>query len=281
MFQRCIVCGVSFEKNHNAQKCCSKECSEIHKKEYDRQKQKEYRTEKAIYTKTCKGCGSEFRTYTEKQLFCCQQCARKHRKYKKICVICGKEYISGQKNSLFCSPECRYQYQKETGCNKIHTQICKYCGRSFNSAVKQRTYCSEECANKDKTKHDSICINCEKEFTKDKRKSGKFCSRECFLNFIGGNKWANKNHNKLDDSTSIRRAKKFNVKYEHIDPLEIYERDNWICKICGKPVDGNLAYPNPMSASLDHIKALSRGGTHTKDNVQLAHLLCNIKKSNH
>lgn len=32
--------------------------------------------------------------------------------------------------------------------------------------------------------------------------------------------------------------------------------------------------------SIDHIRPLSKGGTHTWDNVQLAHLKCNIKKGN-
>ncbi|MEV6398476.1 HNH endonuclease [Streptomyces sp. NPDC051907] len=34
-----------------------------------------------------------------------------------------------------------------------------------------------------------------------------------------------------------------------------------------------------MSASLDHIIPLARQGDHTRINVQLAHLLCNLRKS--
>lgn len=59
---------------------------------------------------------------------------------------------------------------------------------------------------------------------------------------------------------------------------EICERDGWICQICKEPVDKTLKHPNSFSASLDHIIALFNGGNHTKDNVQLAHLRCNIKK---
>lgn len=60
---------------------------------------------------------------------------------------------------------------------------------------------------------------------------------------------------------------------------EIYERDGWICQLCGEQVDPNLAYPDAMSASLDHVVPLSRGGAHVRTNVQLAHLICNIRKS--
>ena len=41
-----------------------------------------------------------------------------------------------------------------------------------------------------------------------------------------------------------------------------------------------LAYPHPRSASLDHIEPLSLGGQHVHSNVQLAHLDCNMAKSN-
>ncbi len=32
--------------------------------------------------------------------------------------------------------------------------------------------------------------------------------------------------------------------------------------------------------SIDHIVPITRGGTHTWDNAQLAHLLCNTRKGN-
>ncbi|WP_158070491.1 HNH endonuclease [Streptomyces luteocolor] len=35
-----------------------------------------------------------------------------------------------------------------------------------------------------------------------------------------------------------------------------------------------------MSPSLDHVIPLSRGGSHRRDNVQLAHLRCNLRKNN-
>lgn len=53
-----------------------------------------------------------------------------------------------------------------------------------------------------------------------------------------------------------------------------------ICAICGKKVDKKLKYPHPMSATVDHIIPVSKGG-HPSDieNLQLAHFYCNRQKS--
>lgn len=61
---------------------------------------------------------------------------------------------------------------------------------------------------------------------------------------------------------------------------EIAARDGYRCGLCHRKVNMTLRRPSMRSASIDHIVPLSRGGDDTKVNVQLAHLDCNIKKSN-
>jgi hypothetical protein len=65
---------------------------------------------------------------------------------------------------------------------------------------------------------------------------------------------------------------------ESFKDREIFERDNWVCGLCGEPVDPDLRHPDPQSASLDHRKPIVKGGGHTRANVQLAHLRCNFRK---
>jgi 5-methylcytosine-specific restriction endonuclease McrA len=67
---------------------------------------------------------------------------------------------------------------------------------------------------------------------------------------------------------------------KRISALEIYERDNWTCQICGEPIDPDLSAPHSMSKTTDHIVPLSRGGKHVVGNIQAAHLYCNISKGN-
>ena len=52
------------------------------------------------------------------------------------------------------------------------------------------------------------------------------------------------------------------------------------CGICGRPVDFALKTPDPMSAVIDHIIPIAKGGHPSDmDNLQLAHWHCNRQKS--
>jgi 5-methylcytosine-specific restriction endonuclease McrA len=66
---------------------------------------------------------------------------------------------------------------------------------------------------------------------------------------------------------------------EKIIPAIVYSRDDYRCGLCGELLAMNEVAPHPLSASVDHIIPLARGGMHTWDNVQAAHFLCNAKKS--
>lgn len=53
-----------------------------------------------------------------------------------------------------------------------------------------------------------------------------------------------------------------------------------VCGICGRPVDFSIPYPHPLSACIDHIIPIVKGGHPSDiDNLQLAHWTCNRQKS--
>jgi hypothetical protein len=80
-------------------------------------------------------------------------------------------------------------------------------------------------------------------------------------------------------ASQIRRARARAIgKIERYDPIEIFERDSWVCGLCGVPVDKTKKHPDPFSASIEHIVPVSRGGSDTRDNVELAHLRCNVSR---
>ena len=53
-----------------------------------------------------------------------------------------------------------------------------------------------------------------------------------------------------------------------------------ICGICGQPIEKEYKYPHPLSATVDHIIPVSKGG-HPSDlgNLQAAHRYCNRLKA--
>lgn len=65
---------------------------------------------------------------------------------------------------------------------------------------------------------------------------------------------------------------------EPVMPADVHARDGWICQLCLLPIDPEAAWPDPMSASVDHIVPLALGGAHSMANVQSAHLGCNSRK---
>lgn len=68
------------------------------------------------------------------------------------------------------------------------------------------------------------------------------------------------------------------AKGDQIDHLELFEKYDWVCNICGKRINKRLRFPNIMAATVEHVIPLSKGGTHTWDNVRPAHGLCNFTK---
>jgi 5-methylcytosine-specific restriction endonuclease McrA len=98
------------------------------------------------------------------------------------------------------------------------------------------------------------------------------CSADCRAHHFRQIRIADKKYRRAMERAAIRLG-------EPVPPTAIYSRDDWICQICNDPVNRQARHPDPMSVSLDHIIPLAKGGTHTYDNLQCAHLVCNIRKS--
>jgi 5-methylcytosine-specific restriction endonuclease McrA len=77
-----------------------------------------------------------------------------------------------------------------------------------------------------------------------------------------------------------RAQKKSSAWADRVMAEAVFDRDDWVCGICNAPVDPELQYPDPMSASLDHVAPLSLGGDHTEANTRCSHLRCNVRRGN-
>jgi 5-methylcytosine-specific restriction endonuclease McrA len=61
---------------------------------------------------------------------------------------------------------------------------------------------------------------------------------------------------------------------EKIDRAALYARDNWICYRCERVC-------TPANITLDHVVPLTRGGSHTADNLRVCCRSCNSRKGRH
>jgi len=158
---------------------------------------------------------------------------------------------------------------------------CVICGKKFEAGFDKHIYCSSQCNNRAKTirnrekrraeraKEVLKCIVCDVELPSTARRDKKFCSPEC------------SGSARFNTSRASRRLRiTVGGEEQLVTRVAIYERDNWVCQLCMKPIDRTLRYPEPMSASLDHIIPLSKGGENSAENFQASHLVCNISVGN-
>jgi hypothetical protein len=203
---------------------------------------------------------------------------KNHRKIDKICVHCNSSFPSNKySDETVCNPcvirikEEKEQAEKEVkllaknlskeikkinkyrqkiistqGKIKERTKECLTCGGTFVGTSVVSSYCSPKCRSRAENKR--------KEIRKGKRGE---------LILSNGN---------VDKDISLER---------------LIHRDNNTCYLCGDEchstdytmtdeghhIAGNY-YP-----SIDHVIAIANGGTHTWDNILLAHRICNSVKS--
>lgn len=192
----------------------------------------------------------------------------------------------------YCSKGCQQKthYEAHKASSSYQAQLaakrrgpfvvsCTQCGSSFEARNSSRSFCSQRCYNRHMDANNPIrCTEsgCDRGVrakglcSMHWRRAARADGRESNPAWTEGRK----------ASYHKRRAQKLSTQVEDIRPIDIYERDIWLCGLCLTPVDPDSRYPDPRSASLDHVQPLSLGGAHTYENVQLAHLSCNLSKGN-
>jgi hypothetical protein len=66
------------------------------------------------------------------------------------------------------------------------------------------------------------------------------------------------------------------------DPLTIFVRDRWRCRICGGGVSPRkIGLLTPNAPTIDHVEPVGAGGVHSLENVRLAHKKCNSRRDRH
>lgn len=116
------------------------------------------------------------------------------------------------------------------------------------------------------------CARCGAEFS-PVRDNQRFCSDDC----------RRKQSHEVNDIKRKRLEKKQAV--DDISLNDVFVKFGGICYLCGGKCDYNAVrivngVPHALGdyPSREHIRPLSKGGLHTWDNIQLAHVKCNSSK---
>lgn len=240
----CVMCNAEFEGRANA-KYCSKLC--IYKAERERQAAIGYRRRPDVVAKR-KAYG------------------RVHRQRAKVtatCVVCGGEWQANWKAKTqpvsHCSPLCvsigrygeRLSLVPDTHPSRSTEVPADHPARRKPQATRFMS---------------GRCPHCGDWYLADRLAFSRHTDRTC------SNRCAKRMANVR------RRAAERDAFVSPVNRFEIFERDGWMCMLCGDPIERDEVSPHPLSPSIDHVIPLARGGTHEPGNVQAAHLLCNSLK---
>ena len=243
----CPICGKTFKQvsgGHGKKKYCSSECQNIALRKYEEI--------------PCAQCGTMFYNHRGRLKYCSVKCsndskriyeseADQRRAYNKIYYdkrAGDRESRAKERQEKRLLREAEQKRIKELALIKrTRVAVCENCGEEFTTTNATKRYCKPECANR-------------------KRNNDKETKRRTRLRQNGTIDW----------SVTLDR---------------LIKRDKNVCHICGgrcnnkdKQIDANgtticgNSYP-----SIDHINPVSNGGTHTWDNIKLAHRGCNTAKS--
>lgn len=91
-------------------------------------------------------------------------------------------------------------------------------------------------------------------------------------------RWTAAHPEQAKEIQAAKRARNRLVRTEKVKLETLRDKAAGHCGICKEELDSTLVFPNPYSTSIDHIVPLSKDGSHTLENLQLAHLQCNVRK---
>lgn len=207
-------------------------------------------------TKTCITCHAEkqiteFATYKARKT--------KEVRYTNQCLSCLREYgrKAYYKHSIKIGRKTLIPIEQRA------TKHCNMCGFDYPRTPE---YFYRNKASKDGLMYQ--CKECSKRYGKEIKPYNPDVQARAMK------RWRQTENGKRWHIMSLgqRRAMQHeNGKCERIYRDVVWSRDNGICHICNKPCDIDRWH-------LDHIIPLSKGGTHTYDNVAVSHVTCNIRK---
>jgi len=204
----------------------------------------------------------------------------------RVCNRCSNDlpldsfYVSKGKINTWCKSCYRgwhqNRYTSKVEMSLTDSRICGNCLISYFPKQRQPSkFCSRLCKDVQRksenklsllaSKPERSCLHCGNSLPKSMRSDAGFCSPKCNSAAHAVTRQnATRSMTPRPDRLTFRAL--------------IAERTNWTCGICGEPIDRTKSHPDSGYGSIDHIVPLAIGGTNDEENLQIAHLLCNLQK---
>ncbi|WP_456362350.1 HNH endonuclease [Halomonas sp. MS1] len=297
----CIACSATLVQPSRGRRrvYCSKQCRDLQRQQRDKQKTSGIKGRKKKRVDwSCHACAKTFslRPFEAlSKLYCSRRCANGARPssegrgpYK--CKHCQKSYFTKRpkgEGETFCSRSCSEAYRPLRA--GPHTRItfhnCEHCRKRFASRRGVKL-CSISCrleagrarskkleVKKSQRRKPIHCQQCGCLFSRLYGNKSRLCSDQCAV----AASQSLKRKAKAARRASERAGRKA---FGAFDPFEVFERDGWECALCNVPTPEVLRGTTANAApELDHVRPLSKGGQHSKENTQLLCRSCNLGKS--
>lgn len=291
----CAACGKPFASTHNKQKYCSTKCQQVKRKQWlakwlpEYEKQYKQGIKRGTQSKAkkmalmCQLCGKSFARKGPKK-YCSRACFGDARK----CGLqswdrSGQTEATWHRGGLWKNAPSKAHIArvakidawllKASGlCRKmlsIHQsqRSCEMCGADCKDGASR--FCSYECNKAWRGDRTCRCGNTVSNATAFGRPPS---CQEC--------KRKSRRLQKRMYGSYRRRCKTYGGHYSPtVKPQDVFERDGWLCHVCGKKTHKVFSVHDPRSATVDHHPIpLSKGGDHDWHNVRCCCFECNSLK---
>jgi len=242
----CVHCGRPLTGRQS--KYCSRLC---HNQDSHDPAQRRARYENSRERRTCEVCGKGYKVTYSEQRTCGRRCG----------AVLRSAHLGTPYQSFLewrTCPLCAEDYCCRPGASR------KHCGRHDSTDLASFAFHLE------KIDHPySSCPQCGK-----RKERHRIRCDAC----IKANAKASHARRGRDKGNYRKRARYYGVPYEPISRIQVFERDNWRCHICGRKTLRSARSWHPRAATLDHLIPMAKGGPHLYANVACACHLCNSVK---
>ena len=285
--RQCATCGAPFLVSGTGRRAltCSPPCKAARRRVNDR---------KPPITRNCETCGTAFPVSgkgSNKRQHCSEPCRIRARRRRHLgsrrrpavaqhCGKCGTAFtVSGWGlNRRYCSEPCRDSAARAKSRRRYTpkppvTRSCETCGTAFTVAGNgsTRLVCSRPCLRAQN-----------RGYSRSWRRRNIDEVRRRNREAVSAKYYADPEYRLLRAQGSDLRKRV--TSFEVVSPAAMWQEQNGRCYLCGGQMNPLPIYLSsrrydPLVATIEHRIPISRGGTHDRENVSLAHAQCNLRKN--